>query len=65
MVTHSREQWESIRRGGWLRYVLFPYSIVGLLTGFAVLMINGLILPPPNFDLLGRLAFSIPFFIAG
>ncbi|MGJ0490719.1 hypothetical protein [Methylobacter sp.] len=56
--------WNVARQQGWLRYVVLRHALLrGLSMGIGIPMLNGLYLPPPNFNLLGMLLFSVPFFV--
>jgi hypothetical protein len=52
------------REQGWFRYVVLRHALLrGLPMGIGIPMMNGLYLPPPNFNLLGKFLFSVPFFV--
>jgi hypothetical protein len=63
-VNKQQVLWDAARQQDWLRYVVLRHALLrGLSMGIGIPMLNGLYLPPPNFNLLGKLLFSVPFFV--
>lgn len=65
-MSSSDTSWEITRQRGWFRYVVVRYAFIhGLPLGIGIPVVNYLILPALGYDVLGRLAVSVPLYVFG